>query len=119
MDDRKYTAVGFSTLDGVVKLRFTTDQYRIRVLERNGHSDVQLWETPREMTKVQAVKFLQETRGVPASVKKLCREFMETEGVVEPVSRNTRKGAGTPAQTRGGRRSAGAGRNTGRQAEAA
>jgi hypothetical protein len=56
--DKLYTVVGTSTLNGETKIRFANDTMRIKVLAKNGHTDINLVELPNEMTKVEAAKFL-------------------------------------------------------------
>lgn len=56
--DKLYTVAGTSTLNGETKARFANDTMRIKVLTKNGHTDITLVELPSEMTKVEAAKFL-------------------------------------------------------------
>lgn len=57
---KTFTVAGTSNLNGVVKFRFANDlKSRIKVLERNGHTDVQLVELPNAMTKEQAIAWLE------------------------------------------------------------
>ena len=56
--DKLYTVAGTSTLNGETKARFANDTMRIKVLAKNGHTDITLVELPNEMTKVEAAKFL-------------------------------------------------------------
>lgn len=56
--DKLYTVAGVSTLNGETKARFANDVMRIKVLAKNGHTDIQLVELPNEMTKIEASKFL-------------------------------------------------------------
>jgi hypothetical protein len=56
--DKLYTVAGTSTLNGETKTRFANDTMRIKVLAKNGHTDIQLAELPEAMTKVEAAKFL-------------------------------------------------------------
>jgi hypothetical protein len=58
MTDKLYTVVGTSTLNGETKIRFANDTMRIKVLAKNGHTDINLVELPNEMTKIEAAKFL-------------------------------------------------------------
>lgn len=48
---KKFTVAGHSTLDGVRKTRFATTMDRVKVLMRNGHTDIELQELPTPMTK--------------------------------------------------------------------
>ena len=48
---KKFTVAGHSVLDGVRKTRFATTMDRVKVLMRNGHTDIELQEMPTAMTK--------------------------------------------------------------------
>jgi DNA replication protein DnaD len=62
--DKTFTVAGTSNLNGVIKFRFANDlKGRIKVLERNGHTDVQLFELPEAMTKEDAIVWLQARDG--------------------------------------------------------
>lgn len=56
--DKLYTVCGVSTQNGETKARFANDVMRIKVLTKNGHTDIQLVELPREMTKTEAARFI-------------------------------------------------------------
>lgn len=56
--DKKFSVAGVSTLDGKTKLRFANDTMRIKILAKNGHTDVELIELPQEMTKAEIVQHL-------------------------------------------------------------
>lgn len=57
--EKTFTVAGTSNLYGVVKFRFANDiKSRRKVLERNGHTDIQLMELPTEMTKQAAREWL-------------------------------------------------------------
>lgn len=58
MTDKSFNVCGVSTLNGDTKIRFANDVMRIKVLAKNGHTDIQLVELPSEMTKVEAAKFI-------------------------------------------------------------
>lgn len=56
---KSFTVAGTSVLNGKEKVRFANDlATRIKVLNRNGHTDVDLIELPTEMDKEQAVVYL-------------------------------------------------------------
>lgn len=57
--DKTFTVVGSSTQEGKTKIRFANDVMRIKILAKNGHTDINLVELPQAMTKVEAVKYLQ------------------------------------------------------------
>ena len=48
---KTFTVAGFSVLDGVKKMRFANSMDRVKVLMANGHTDIELQELPRAMTK--------------------------------------------------------------------
>lgn len=56
--DKKFAVAGVSTLEGKTKLRFANDTMRIKILAKNGHTNVELVELPTEMTKAEAVQHL-------------------------------------------------------------
>ena len=56
--DKKFAVAGVSTLEGKTKLRFANDTMRIKILAKNGHTNVELLELPSEMTKAEAVQHL-------------------------------------------------------------
>ena len=51
MTDKLYTVAGSSTQAGKTKIRFANDVMRIKILAKNGHSDINLVELPKAMTK--------------------------------------------------------------------
>jgi hypothetical protein len=54
-----FTVAGLSRQNGTLKLRFANDFVtRIKVLQRNGHKDIDLVELPQVMTKDAAVAYL-------------------------------------------------------------
>ena len=58
--EKTFTVAGTSNLNGVVKFRFANDlKSRIKVLTKNGHTDIDLRELPEAMTKAQAIAFLE------------------------------------------------------------
>ena len=48
---KTFAVAGVSTLAGATKIRFANDTMRIKILAKNGHTDIDLIELPREMTK--------------------------------------------------------------------
>lgn len=56
--DKKYSVAGVSTLNGKTKIRFANDTMRIKILAKNGHTDVELVELPSEMTKAEIAQHL-------------------------------------------------------------
>jgi hypothetical protein len=56
--DKKFAVAGVSTLDGKTKVRFANDTMRIKILAKNGHTDVELIELPHEMTKAEIAQHM-------------------------------------------------------------
>lgn len=56
--DKQFTVVGISTYADGTKVRFANDVMRVKVLAKNGHTDIELIELPEAMLKVDAAKFL-------------------------------------------------------------
>jgi hypothetical protein len=59
--EKKFAVAGVSTLNGQTKLRFANDTMRIKILAKNGHTDIELIDLPREMTKPEIVAHMQAT----------------------------------------------------------
>jgi hypothetical protein len=57
--DKLFTVVGTSTLDGVTKVRFANDTLRTKVLQKHGHTNINLVELDTAMTKLDAVQAIQ------------------------------------------------------------
>jgi hypothetical protein len=67
--DKKFAVVGVSTHEGKTKVRFANDTMRVKILQKNGHTDVDIVELPTEMTKAEAVQHLKSAgfgKGNPA-----------------------------------------------------
>lgn len=60
---------GYSTRNGVRKMRFAKDMRRAKTLERTGHKDIVLYELPYPMTREQCAEFL--ATGVAAAAAPL------------------------------------------------
>lgn len=56
--DKRFAVAGVSTQDGETKVRFANDMMRIKILQKNGHTDINLVELPSEMTKSEAIAYL-------------------------------------------------------------
>jgi len=59
--DKKFVVAGVSTLGSKTKIRFANDGIRIKILEKNGHKDVQLVDLPHAMTKAEIAQYLKST----------------------------------------------------------
>jgi len=53
-----FKVAGVSTLNGEVKVRFANDMTRVKVLAKNGHTDIELMELPEAMDKPAVISFL-------------------------------------------------------------
>ena len=56
--DKKFAVAGVSTLEGKTKIRFANDTMRIKILAKNGHTDVELIDLPHEMTKGEIAQYM-------------------------------------------------------------
>jgi hypothetical protein len=56
-----FKVAGVSTLKGEVKVRFANDMTRVKVLTKNGHTDIELVELPEAMDKPAVVSYLKTT----------------------------------------------------------
>lgn len=58
--EKTYSVVGTTIQpDGIMKIRWTNNIMRIKILHREGHTDIRLTDLGREMDKYAAVKVLQ------------------------------------------------------------
>jgi hypothetical protein len=57
---KKFSVAGVSTLAGKTKIRWANDTMRIKILAKNGHTDVELVTLPQEMTKSEIAQHLVE-----------------------------------------------------------
>jgi inorganic pyrophosphatase len=59
--DKTYSVCGVTRQpDGRVKVRWTSNIFRIKILVREGHTDIQLAELGKEMTKYEAVQAIKD-----------------------------------------------------------
>jgi len=56
-----FKVAGVSVLKGEVKVRFANDMTRVKVLAKNGHTDIELLELPEAMDKPAVVTYLKST----------------------------------------------------------
>ena len=59
---------GYSTRNGVRKMRFAKDMRRAKTLERTGHKDIVLHELPYPMTREQCAEYLATGVAAPVAV---------------------------------------------------
>jgi DNA-binding transcriptional MerR regulator len=55
---KSFTHAGVSRLDGEFKMRFANDAGRVKVLIKNGHTDIDIIELKHAMTKEEAIQYL-------------------------------------------------------------
>ncbi len=56
--DKKFAVAGVSTQAGKTKVRFANDTMRIKILAKNGHTDIELVDLPHEMTKAEIAQHM-------------------------------------------------------------
>ena len=56
-----FKVAGVSSLKGEVKVRFANDMTRVKVLSKNGHTDIELMDLPQAMDKPAVVAYLKTT----------------------------------------------------------
>ena len=60
-DTKLYTVAGTAEQHGLTKVRFANDFIaRVKILDKNGCTDIQLFELPEPMTKLGALRWLKE-----------------------------------------------------------
>jgi hypothetical protein len=60
MTDKKYSVAGVTIQpDGVMKVRWTNNIMRIKILHREGHTDIRLADLGKEMSKYDCIKAIQ------------------------------------------------------------
>ena len=57
---KRFSVAGVSTQAGKTKIRFANDSMRIKILAKNGHTDIELVDLPREMTKAEIAQHMVE-----------------------------------------------------------
>ena len=61
MSDKSFKIAGVSKLKGSYKVRFANDMTRVKVLAKTGHTEIELIDLPRAMTKPELVTHLKTT----------------------------------------------------------
>ena len=84
---KKFAVAGVSTLNGKTKIRFANDVMRIKILAKNGHTDINLVDLPHEMSKgeiaahMKAVGFGSNSPAVLAAISYIAKKNpVETAG---------------------------------------
>jgi hypothetical protein len=83
--EKLFTVAGTSNLNGAVKFRFANDlKSRVKILERNGHTDIMLFELPRAMTKAEAIAHIEAldapVEDTAVETAESIRESLEADG---------------------------------------
>ena len=55
---KTFSVAGVSTHRDGTKIRFANDSMRVKILKKNGHTDIDLKDLPREMTKAEIAEYL-------------------------------------------------------------
>ena len=77
---KTFSVAGVSTHKDGTKIRFANDSMRVKILRKNGHTDIDLVDLPREMTKAEIAQHLFETgfgqgdAAVEAAIQDLARK---------------------------------------------
>jgi hypothetical protein len=58
---KTFSVAGVSTLEGKTKIRFANDAMRIKILGKNGHTNVELIDLPHAMSKAEIAQYLKDT----------------------------------------------------------
>lgn len=56
--EKRFAVAGVSTLNGKTKIRFANDAMRVKILAKNGHTEVELVDLPHEMTKAEIAQHM-------------------------------------------------------------
>ena len=89
--NKTYTVAGTSSFNGKTKVRFAQDYVsRFKILNKNGHSDIELIELDGAMSKAEICKFLM-------GHEKFQSEAQQS-AISEFVVRNVKKADTTPTQ---------------------
>lgn len=56
--EKRFAVAGVSTLNGKTKIRFANDAMRVKILAKNGHTEVELVDLPHEMTKAEIIQHM-------------------------------------------------------------
>lgn len=109
--DKLFTVVGVSTHEGETKVRFANDVMRVKVLAKNGHTDIMLIELDEAMSKLDGallIKGLPEFAGADAQIAidefivknspKAPKPAKEPKAVKEPKPKATKATVPVPAE---------------------
>jgi len=57
--EKMFTVAGYSTLEGKTQIRVANSMDRVKVLKRNGHTNIKMWELPNAMIKEAATAYVE------------------------------------------------------------
>jgi len=105
--EKLFTVAGTATQNGITKTRFANDMVsRVKILAKHGCTDINLVELPRPMSKLDALKYLQElgiTDGAAGEAvsNKLAEKSRDTrrQEVSVPASRVTKSNKQSSAKS--------------------
>lgn len=78
--NKRFSVAGSSLFNGQTKIRFATDGARVKKLIKDGHTEIDLVDLPREMTKPEIAQYLfeigfkQDHPGVVAAIRDLAKK---------------------------------------------
>jgi hypothetical protein len=87
--DKMFTVAGVSTQDGKTKIRFANDVMRIKILAKNGHTNINLIDLPKALNKVDAVRYMQSQNfgdgdlDIQAAMAHVLKKYKASESVAE------------------------------------
>ena len=91
--DNKFSVVGTTVQpDGQLKIRWTNNIFRIKILQREGHTDIQLVDLGSKMSKYDAVKAMQSLNEFQdAKYQSVIAEYLEEKApkATRPAVKNT------------------------------
>lgn len=70
--DKTFKVVGVSNHEGEYKVRFANDIMRIKILAKNGHTDIRLAELPEPLTKYEAVLAIKDLEAYQDAASSAC-----------------------------------------------
>jgi len=92
---KTYTHAGVSTLNGVVKLRLANDAARVKTLEKNGHTGIELIELVIPMSNIEAAEYLLDNGfqyDVPSSVAAITLARDNAQSKIDKANRAAEAG---------------------------
>lgn len=58
--DKRFEVAGVTTFNGKTKIRWANDMMRVKILHKNGHTDMEFVSLPWAMTKGEIVQYLKD-----------------------------------------------------------